>query len=246
MVEYECPECGNVLKGNKPIAPGKKIRCPECETTFVPASNAPKAQARKAKPKAEPVAPVSQPVVMDDDDEDDMTPYGVIRETEEEKRLADKNKPRFDVNVGKGGRSARGPAMALLVLPTNILIAQGSLTAIAGVITIIWGFFPIVFTDVPPSDEEMAGCIIMIFGGIVALGWGCLVCFGASQMQNLESYAWALVGSLMGVIPLLAGVFALVTLRDPRVVAGFEEIEGSVVDNEEEDEDDDDDDEDDD
>ena len=35
------------------------------------------------------------------------------------------------------------------------------------------------------------------------------------------------------ILPLLAGIFAIVALRDPRVIAGFEEMEGAVDDEDE-------------
>ena len=180
-----------------------------------------------------------------EDDDDDVNPYGVLKESEEELRLAAKNKPVFGDIADKFKKSNRGPAQMLLVLPTNLLVAAGSLTAIAGVLAIIIGLWPLVFTDAPPSDEEYAEQLVIIFVGFVLLLWGCLVCLGASKMQSLESYAWALAGAVLG-IPMLAGIFALIALRDPRVRAGFEEVEGAIDDPDDEDDEEDDDDEDDD
>lgn len=169
------------------------------------------------------------------DDEDDINPYGVKKESEEELRLIEKNKPRFGDVQDKFKRSARGPASGLLVMPVNLLLAEGALLGVGGVLTIMIGFWPLVFTDAPPSDEEYVEQLQVVFIGFVALTWGSLICFGASKMQALESYAWALAGAVLGVFPLLVGIFAIITLRDPRVIAGFEEVEGAL------DEDDDDD-----
>ena len=180
-----------------------------------------------------------------EDDDDDVNPYGVLKESEEELRLAAKNKPVFGDIADKFKKSNRGPAQMLLVLPTNLLVAAGSLTAIAGVLAIIIGLWPLVFTDAPPSDEEYAEQLVIIFVGFVLLLWGCLVCLGASKMQSLESYAWALAGAVLG-IPMLAGIFALIALRDPRVRAGFEEVEGAIDEPDEDDEEDEEDDEEDD
>ena len=180
--------------------------------------------------------PASKPKA---DDEDDVNPYGVIKESEEELRLAEKNKPVFGDIADKFKKSNRGPAQMLLVLPVNLLIAAGSLSAIIGVITIIIGTWPLVFNVASPSDEEYAEQLVVIFVGCVLLIWGGLICLGASKMQSLESYAWALAGAVLG-MPMLAGIFALIALRDPRVRAGFEEVEGAIDEDEEDDEVDDD------
>jgi hypothetical protein len=177
-------------------------------------------------------------------DEDDVNPYGLAKESEEEKKLVEKNKPKFGEVQDKFARSARGPALGLLVLPVNLLIGAGSLACIAGVALVIIGLWPLVFNDASPSDEEYAEAIGFRIGpGVIAFLWGALICLGASKMQSLESYAWALAGAVMGV-PLIAGIFALITLQDPRVRAGFEEVEGAIEDEDEEDEDNDEEDED--
>lgn len=240
MVQYECPECGNKVKLAQLAVPGKKLRCPVCEATFVPQgetialADQPKARPVAAKPTAArpavkpAAAQPARPAVVVDENENDVTPYGVVQETEEEKRLAAKNKPTFTETHDKFKKSARGPASALLVLPTNLLIAEGALTGIVGVAAVVIGLWPLVFTDAPPSDEEIAEQIVIIFGGFVALAYGSLICVGASKMQSLESYAWGMIGAVLGIFPLLAGIFAIVALRDPRVIAGFEEVEGAI------------------
>lgn len=172
------------------------------------------------------------------EDDDDINPYGVAKESEEELRLIEKNKPKFGDVADKFKKSARGPAQAILVLPVNLLIAEGALTGIIGIGAVIYGLFPLVFADAPPSDEEYAEQLVIIFGGFVCLLWGSLICHGASKMQELESYAWALVGGVLGIFPFLAGIFALVALRDPRVLAGFEEVEGALDEDEEDEVDD--------
>ena len=179
------------------------------------------------------------------DDDDDANPYGVLKESEEEVRLAEKNKPVFGDIADKFKKSFRGPAQMMLVLPTNLLIATGSIAGFGGLFVIVVGVFPLVFTDAPPSDEEYGERLVIMFIGFVLMIWGMLVCLGASKMQSLESYAWALAGAVLG-IPMLAGIFALIALRDPRVRAGFEEVEGAIDEPDEDDEEDEEDDEEDD
>ena len=178
------------------------------------------------------------------DDDDDANPYGVLKESEEELRLAEKNKPVFGDIADKFKKSKRGPAQMMLVLPTNLLIIAGGLLSFVGLMSIILGVWPLVFTDAPNSDEEIGERLVIMFVGFVLLIWGCLIWLGASKMLGLESYAWALAGAVLG-IPMLAGIFALIALRDPRVRAGFEEVEGAIDEDDEDDEVDDDEEEDD-
>jgi hypothetical protein len=200
---------------------------------------------------AAPTAPIpfkDDPPAPPHDPADDDTPYLVYEESEEEKRLAEATKPKFTNLKDKFVKSARGPAMSLLVMPSNLMIAQGGLTILVGLFMIAIGAWPIIFTDATPSDEELADGLAVVFYGGFAVIWGSLVCFGASNMQNLDSYTWAMVGAILGILPLLAGVFALITLQDPRVQAGFREpLTGPIKlkQDDDEDEDDDEDDEDD-
>ncbi|MCZ2340189.1 MAG: hypothetical protein LC104_00150 [Bacteroidales bacterium] len=269
-VEYTCPSptCKARMALAGPPKPGEPIQCPTCGYVFVPprpaAAKPAQAKPATAKPAATkpaaaaptiPLAPPPPPPPPArshvEDDFDDSSPYTVVEESEEEQKLAEANKVTFDKVKDKFKRSARGPAMSLLVMPSNLLIAEGGLTFLVGMGAIVTGFWPIVFSDAPPSDEEFVDCLQTILIGIFAAIYGGLICYGASQMQNLGSYAWGIVAGVLGIAPLLAGIFALVTLRDPRVLAGFAEIEGSAIgakdeDEEDKDKDDDDDDDDDD
>jgi uncharacterized Zn finger protein (UPF0148 family) len=227
MAQYVCPECGAKVRLADGADPQRQVRCPVCKTAFTPAAQA--AAPVAAKPAPVPAAPPPKPK----DDDNDTTAYGLIKESEEEQRLAELNKPKFTAVRDKYKRSSRGPAQALLVMPTNLMVGVGSLTGIVGIGTVIVGLFPIVFADAPPSDEEIVEQLVIIFGGFVALLYGALVCVGASKMQALESYAWAMIGAVMAIPLLFVGIFALITLRDKRVLAGFEEVEGAVDDEDE-------------
>jgi hypothetical protein len=125
-------------------------------------------------------------------------------------------------------------------LPTNLLIFAGALTSLAGIVVILVYVWNLIFTDVSPSDDEIMDALPFVGLGLLMFFWGGLVCYGAFKMQNLESYAWALTGAVLGSIPLLVGLFALITLRDPKVIAGFQETTGGPEEDEEEDDEDDD------
>lgn len=184
----------------------------------------PKGIPKKATAKpvaAKPAAPPKPPA----DDDDDVNPYGVIQESEDELKLARKNKPTFGAVRDKFKRSARGPAAALMVMPSTLLLGQGVLTSLIGLAMLVIGLFPLIFNEAPPSDEEVADTMFWILLGIVAFVWGAVVCFGSYQMSTLGSYSWAFVGAVFGLLPLLAGIFSIIILKDPRVIAGYTEPE---------------------
>ena len=259
-VSYTCTHCGVTLKTPKRVQVGKAVPCPKCRQTFVPepeedASSAGAGVLKLAdepKKPAPPPAPAKKPF-EDDDDEDAASVkrgYGVIGETQEEKDKAEENKPKFTEVQDKFKKSARGPAMSLLVMPSNLLTLEGLITGVAGLGMFMYGVWPLIFNDAPPGEEETEEAIVYMMLGVVTLFWGAMVCFCASQMQELASYPWAMVGAIMGIVPLLIGIYGIVMLQNPKVKAGFEEIEGGVDDDEDEgggdDDDEDDDDEDDD
>lgn len=261
MFSYTCPSCGGVLKSESAAPVGKKIKCRKCDHAWVaapalggapaPGKAAPvaakkaapaKAVAAKPAAAAKPVDPndnVARPNPEGWDDDGSDNPYGVVHEEDTVEQVKAKELIKFDGVVDKNKRSARGPAMAMLVLPTNLLVAEGVLTFIAGIFIAVAAAFPLIFNDVEASDDEWIEQGVWIFFGIMTVVWGMLICLGASRMQNLESYTWGMVGAVMGIFPLLVGIFALIVMRDPKVVAGFEEVEGALDENEDGDGDDD-------
>jgi hypothetical protein len=110
----------------------------------------------------------------------------------------------------------------------------GLLTCAGGLFLFIQGMWPLVFNDAPPGEEELEEAIVGMLLGVCTFFWGAMVCFGASQMQELASYPWAMIGSIMGIPLLLIGVYSLVMLQNPKVKAGFAESEGGPDDEDEE------------
>lgn len=257
-VSYTCPnpDCGVTLKTPSRVQVGKSVKCPKCGKPFVPEPGEKEESAggalkladepSKKKPGAQAAAPTAPKKPFDDDDDEDPESvkkgYGVQGETEEEKEQAEKNKPKFGEVQDKFKKSARGPAMSLLVMPSNLLTLGGLLTCAGGLGAFVVGMWPLVFNDAPPSEEELEEAIVTMLLGIVVLFWGAMVCFGASQMQELASYPWAMVGAVMGIVPFLVGIFAVIMLQNPKVKAGF--AEGALIEDEEEKDDEDDDEED--
>jgi hypothetical protein len=198
-----------------------------------------RATAKPAAAKPATAAPVRKPL-----EDEDANPYQIVRETEEELREAERTKPKYQDIADKFKKSMRGPASAALVMPTKLLIAVGVLTCIISLVWFIVGLWPLVFTDAPASDEEIVEALIQMFLAVLVFVVGILICYGAFMMQNLESYTWAIIASCI-TIPLLVGIYSLITLRDPRVIAGFQEVEGATDDDDDDLADDDDDDDDD-
>jgi hypothetical protein len=196
----------------------------------------PAAKGGKPVPPPAPPPAAAKPAIDDDDEDPESVKkgYGVIGDTEAELEEAEKNKVKFGAVQDKYRKSARGPAIALLVMPSNLLIFEGVATAIGGLLMFVIGMWPLVFNDAPPGDEETEEAIVMMLLGIMTLFWGGFICFGASQMQELGSYLWAMAGAVAGIVPLLVGIYAIIMLQNPKVKAGF--AEGALLDEDEEEE----------
>src|SRR6185503_2327618 len=103
--------------------------------------------------------------------------YGMVQDSEAEVEAAEKNKPKFGAVEEKFKKSARGPATALLVMPVNLLIAEGLVTAAGGLLMFVVGMWPLVFNDAPPGDEETEEAIVMMLLGCMTFAWGGFICF---------------------------------------------------------------------
>lgn len=254
-VSYTCPnpDCGVTLKTPNRVAAGKSVKCPKCNRPFVPepepaagpgtygVADDPTAKAGAPKSESPPAATSGYQKTIDMDDEDPESVkqgYAVEKESEEEMEKIAKNKPKFTEVQDKFKKSARGPAQALLVMPSNLLTFEGIITVIAGLVVFVYGMWPLVFNDAPPGEEELEEAILYMLMGVFTFAWGATVCYGASQMQELGSYPWAMVGSIMGLVPLLVGLFGIIMLLNPKVKAGFEEMAGAIDEDDEDDDED--------
>jgi hypothetical protein len=256
-VSYTCPnaKCGVTLKTPTAVPAGKKVKCPKCKESFAPVpEDAPAAPAGTFKfaddePKKPAAPPPAKPpegpkktqwqqeVEDEESDESIKRGYGVVQETEEDLKKAEDAKVNFGAVEDKYKKSARGPAVALLVVPSSLLTGEGLLTAVGGIVMFVVGFWPLAFNDAPAGDEETEEAIVMMLLGCLTFLWGAVICFGASQMHELGSYMWAMLGSVMGVLPLFVGIYGIIMLQSPEVKAGFAESDAGV---EEDDEDEDD------
>ena len=137
MPVYPCPECGVQLRPANPVPAGQKLRCPKCETI----SRRPK---RKTPAKA---GPSGQPAA-EQIEQDGL----VVAEVSED---AEANRTAFDPIKERFKRSARGPALILVVKPSTALLGGGLATlamAIAGALFAVW---PMIFKieETKPLDK---------------------------------------------------------------------------------------------
>jgi magnesium-transporting ATPase (P-type) len=77
-------------------------------------------------------------------------------------------------------------------------------------------------------DERWWELFIYMVAGAVVIAYNVVIIVGGVRMQNMESYTWSMVASIMSFIPpslpalgQLAGVMALTTLRSKKVIEGF-------------------------
>lgn len=210
---YPCPECGAVLKPAKEMAPGKKLRCPKCDTVFAPVP----AEA-EAKPAAAPAKAAKRPKVEEEDE--GVGTYGVSdAEDKEDEATKEERKKATGPLKDRRPKSARGPAQAIVTKPSNQLLGTATMFCVSCAISIVVILFPIVFPPVEKKDEELPpaqrpkvltpeqktaraiqGAVIIAFA-VLGFAYNGFIAAGAVKMQSLESYAMAMMGSILIALP---------------------------------------------
>jgi DNA-directed RNA polymerase subunit RPC12/RpoP len=227
---YRCPECGANLKMAQPVPAGKKLKCPKCQTVFLPSTGAASASAPAAPrpkpvaaaPKTAPTAAAPKPKPAADDE--DAGTYGFIQEAkpppppkedldledDEDDSPADRKKKKAAKAKKKKEaedplkktfpKGKRGPAAAAVMAPTNQLLGTSALAAVSSIVSILYAIWPIVFgekalDDIPTRFLWMgAMTVAFVYNGVIAVG--------AGKMQSVESYVWAMIASVMMLLPL--------------------------------------------
>jgi len=160
-----CPECNSVLRPAKPVAEGKKIKCPKCQTIFVAGEvedeevepveedsdeRPRKATARKkaaAPPPRKKAAPaVKEPPPKKKDDEEEET-YGYIKEDDDERP------PEIDYAPDMSIKDLRGPAIVKLLQPATYLQLAGFIGFLGWFVLLVMIVIPIVFPVEGASDK---------------------------------------------------------------------------------------------
>jgi DNA-directed RNA polymerase subunit RPC12/RpoP len=222
---YRCPECGANLKMAKPVPDGKKIKCPKCEKIFMPSAAgpaAPKPKPAAAPPPPAPVAAAPKAKRPADDDDDGGT-YGVVTEApppappkepldldddeddspaERKKKKAAKAKKKKepeDPLKKTFPKGKRGPAAAALMAPTNQLLGTSAIAAVSCVISVMVLLWPIVFSEDKPNDLLERFAWMGVIAG--AFAYNAVIAAGAVKMQNVDSYVWGMIASVLMVLP---------------------------------------------
>lgn len=112
-----------------------------------------------------------------------------------------------------------GPIEACVALPALALMAAG----VANCATLAVVYLALASAG---RVEELAG---VLAGALLVTALGPILLIGAIQMRRLESYRWALAGSVLAMLSpsvccffsLPVGVWAFAVLRDPEVKAAF-------------------------
>jgi hypothetical protein len=220
MPVYPCPECGAQLRPQKPVPAGKKLRCPKCDTVFAPAVKA--AAAATPAPAA---APAEEP-----------ESYGLaadhVTHNEDATRAA------FDPIKDRFKRSARGPALVLVVKPSTWLLRTGVATCVMAIAGVLFAIWPMIFKIeiVQPAkkgvvfgpqtnerkfqemtEDEWRDQWLMLAFSVFQFGWGAVICAGAAKMHELNAYPLAMVASIMALVsPFVpVGIFGLIYASDP-------------------------------
>ena len=183
-----CPECETVLRPAKPIAPGKKVKCPKCGSTFevpeasgdesseedgvtrAPAAIKNKAGARAPAPKKVAKQPEKKPTPGADDDDDEGGTYSLAggggAGAEEEEA-----KPDINYAPDTSIKDLRGPAQAAVIKPTNMLIGFGVVGFIGYLVLFIYFAIPVLFPiELDEGTKDFPKAVLKIDRGLGRAG----------------------------------------------------------------------------
>ncbi len=172
-----CPECSTVLRPARPVAAGKKVKCPRCETVFTAGDDeddaheaptikpskaragssssregkASKASSSKGRGPSKPGKPAKAAAKADEKPKEET--YGVVKDPEEEENTAKKLK--IDYAPDDTIKDLRGPAVALLVKPTNWMAILGFAGFFGWLTLIVFIVIPAAFPLRPEKSEVM-------------------------------------------------------------------------------------------
>ncbi len=221
-IEFRCEQCGKLLRTGDDTV-GRQAQCPNCGTISVVPG--PAEAGRSAAPLAPldvggssaPGTPFASGVGVEN-------PYGspgIMGSC----LLPGEPDPMAAARVA-------GPAIALSVVGILNIITGLGLAGVYGTIAAMVatgngaGIIPLRSTP----DQVMTGSIFWIILGVVGLLLGIVLLIGAMKMKRLESHTFAVIASIVAIIPCVSpccllglpfGIWAIVVLSDHSVKAAF-------------------------
>lgn len=160
-MQIQCPGCKTKLQLPDEIKPGSRVQCPTCKKVLALPSTQAGVPGKPAAAKPEPAQapPPSQPI----DEDEDAGLYGVRKDPdlddEEEDEVPTKGKSkgaskakkkkRPDINFAPDMsiKDLRGPAMILVVPPSNYMMMQCGLVIVTTLASIAMSVWPFIFMD---------------------------------------------------------------------------------------------------
>jgi len=206
MPKYQCPECEAVLKRDSAIEPGKKIKCPKCETIFkaTPMRDGDEDEEEEKGAKKKKKAKAESKKATDDDEEGGS--YGFVKEAEETEEEKEKKGVHYGSLRDKFAKSKRGPAMSMLVTPSNIIMGEGIVICLGSLAGFIFAIWPFIFSqDSLPRDRRNEQ-ILIAAGSVGGFLLGAFICYIASCMNELRYYQLVWAGVIIATLPLIAAL----------------------------------------
>lgn len=233
-IEFRCSQCQRLLRTGDDTA-GKQAQCPECGAiTTIPSVAAAGFESVPAEPLSHegatpeaadspapqplPNEPAGRPYPQGGGYDPRFNPYGVDPQTVEAERA-------------HAASRVTGPAIALMVLGVfGIVIYAASLIKL-GVLGLD-AVMPAELRKMPevaamPQESLVAGFVLGVSFSLVV---NILLLLGGLSMKNLGSYAMAMVGVIIGLVPCMSpccplplpfAIWALVVMCDPTVRRAF-------------------------
>ncbi|MBN2476986.1 MAG: hypothetical protein JXB62_20430 [Pirellulales bacterium] len=223
-IEFRCPQCNRLLRTPAETA-GKQAKCPECGAIVaVPQRSAP--QLDETLPGTPPPPPPppgggspfegGQPAGRGDDEENPYqapTQYG-----------ASPYQP-YGADQALAANRVSGPAIGLIVTG-----AIGMPLQIFAVIVNLMSVGVGAAARQPEFMPMMLPAGVNVVLNVVSIAIGVVVIFGGIKMKRLENYAFAMIASIIAMVPCFSpccllglpfGIWALVVLADSQVKAAF-------------------------
>lgn len=158
-----CPDCKSVLNPAKPVADGKRVKCPRCGGVFTAPGaveedeerpRLAKASGRKAKvgkKKAGIKKAAPPPKKPSGDEEGGVYSFANVNELENAER------PDITYAPDTSIKDLRGPAQEAVTKPSNFLILKGGLSCIGSIFMIAFALWPFGFSETLLDHKKVLG-----------------------------------------------------------------------------------------